>query len=257
MIVSLGQRYIGSNRAQYLITSWKVRTGTAPGLNTSTSVDVVGEDVHRGQLAEVAFSGDAADLTGTLADARIPSTIARDTEIPSAADAAPSTITSAAQTGAQGTSTDYAREDHVHGHTALGGGAGGTTWSTASVSSGQGFSNTVQQSTTVSLPAPASGIDVYHVIVKCDTTNRQSHSYNVGAQASFSSNGEDYRIWTEYRPYQHWSVVCTIQLVRRPLVLWHRCGYGRNDHDIDCPSARSSVYRNGLLRQGIEVTECE
>ena len=64
-IVALSQRYTGSGgRAQYLITSWNVLSGTAPGLNSSTSVKVIGEDVHRGQIAEAAFRDSAENVAG-------------------------------------------------------------------------------------------------------------------------------------------------------------------------------------------------
>ena len=56
-IVSLSARYIGTGRAQYSIGTWNVIAGTAPGLNSTTSVTIIGEDVHRGQLDEMAFTG--------------------------------------------------------------------------------------------------------------------------------------------------------------------------------------------------------
>ena len=56
-IVSLSARYIGTGRAQYSIGTWNVIAGTAPGLNSTTSVTIIGEDVHRGQLDDIAFTG--------------------------------------------------------------------------------------------------------------------------------------------------------------------------------------------------------
>ena len=64
-IVALSQRYLGSgNRAQYLITSWNVIRGTAPGVNSSTSVTIIGEDVHRGQIVTPAFRENSPNVEG-------------------------------------------------------------------------------------------------------------------------------------------------------------------------------------------------
>ena len=64
-IVSLSSRYTGSGgRAQYSIGSWDVLAGSAPGLNSSTSVTVIGEDVHRGQIVEAAYRDSAENIAG-------------------------------------------------------------------------------------------------------------------------------------------------------------------------------------------------
>ena len=80
---------------------------------------------------------------GQITDANIPSSIARDTEIPQPADAVPLV----AGVGAVGTSTEYAREDHRHPSEFPAGGtagqvlkktAGGVEWGTDLTGSGGG-----------------------------------------------------------------------------------------------------------------------
>ena len=53
-ITSFTTRYISSNRAQYAIFYETIK-GAAPGLNANTSVKIIGEDVHQGQLTDIAF----------------------------------------------------------------------------------------------------------------------------------------------------------------------------------------------------------
>lgn len=60
--------------------------------------------------ARIATWARATNASGSIPDARIPSSIARDSEIPSASNANPV----ADGTASQGTSTRYSRQDHRH-----------------------------------------------------------------------------------------------------------------------------------------------
>ena len=68
-IEELTTRYLSNNRAQYLI-SVRTISGTIPAIGQSDTVEIIGEDVHRGQVRKIAFRNfDWADLTsGTPAD---------------------------------------------------------------------------------------------------------------------------------------------------------------------------------------------
>ena len=54
-VSALSERSLASGRAQYRVDTWKVIKGTPVGLNSSTSVTIIGEDVHRGQLTTTSF----------------------------------------------------------------------------------------------------------------------------------------------------------------------------------------------------------
>ena len=59
-IVSLSARYLSEGRAQYQLDDYDVLSGAVVGLNSQTSVTVIGEHVDRGQLTQVAFRERAA-----------------------------------------------------------------------------------------------------------------------------------------------------------------------------------------------------
>ena len=63
-IDSINTRYISQGRAQYLVT-YNVISGTAPALNSTSSLEIIGEDVHRGQLVKVAFRDNNPNISGT------------------------------------------------------------------------------------------------------------------------------------------------------------------------------------------------
>ena len=60
-IEALNARYLSNNRAQYLVT---VRTisGTIPAIGQTDAVEIVGEDVHRGQLGTWAFKKESGGV---------------------------------------------------------------------------------------------------------------------------------------------------------------------------------------------------
>ena len=63
-IESVNARYISQGRAQYLVT-YDTIEGTAPALAAVSPVEIIGEDVHRGQLAKVAFRNNTPNIGGT------------------------------------------------------------------------------------------------------------------------------------------------------------------------------------------------
>ena len=62
-IVSLDSRYLSQGRPQYNVFV-KTRSGAVPAIGQVDVVQIIGEDVHRGQLAAVAFTGEPTDLEG-------------------------------------------------------------------------------------------------------------------------------------------------------------------------------------------------